>query len=1496
MHKKLLSTLLSLTLCVTVSFSQNFNGSQAEQLVAGSEWVRMGQNSAFPEFVKLRQNAQFPASKFPDWAKRTFKLDQNIDFVKLRDEADKEGMQHNRYQVTNNGVPVFGAFAYTHAQNNMVLSFNGKLPTQIEVKQPTLSEANAMQRAKQHIGATTYKWELAGEEAHLKWETNDTTATYFPTAELVYINPSFNFKDGTHFRLAYAFDIYAHQPLYRALVFVDALTGQVLFENHKIHAADVVGTAETGYSGTQSIVTDSFQDGYRLREAGRGNGIRTFDMNQGTTYGNAVDFVDSDNYWNNVNGNYDQYATDAHWGAQMTYDYFLNEHGRNGIDNNNMVINSYVHYDVDYFNAFWDGSRMTYGDGTGTPLTALDICAHEMAHGVTEFTAGLIYQDEYGALNESFSDIFGAAVEFKMNPTSGDWLMGEDVGTFRSMSNPPDYGDPDTYFGNNWVTGTTDNGGVHSNSGVQNKWFYILVEGESGTNDLGNSYNVSGIGLDDAQAIAYRNLSVYLGPTSEYADARFYSIQAAIDLFGGCSPQVIATTNAWYAVGVGDAFDPTVTSNFTASMTSHCDAPAAISFTNLSTNGSSFVWDFGDGNTSTALNPTHTYTAQGVYNVTLTVDGDNCGTATEAKPNYISLTPANPCIAIMPSTGNQTLSWCTGTLYDDGGPNGNYGNYNDVVTTIAPPGATSVTLNFTAFGFEEDYDYLWIYDGPNTASPVIGQYTGFSLPNGGSITSTGGAITLKRSSDPYVNELGFALNWQCLQPNAPPTALFSASTLVSCNGEISFTDQSINGATSWLWDFGDGNTSTSQNPTHTYQNQGTYTVSLTATNSFGSHLASQNNYITVNWPAGPTAFGNARCDAGQLSLSASSTATLRWFDQPLGGTAIGSGATFNTPPISSSTTFYVQNEVLPATYNVGPANNSFGGGSNFEGDQHLQFSAYDNFVLKTVKVYAQGSGNRTIQLRDNTGTVLQSATINIPAGEQIVTLNFSIQPGNNYQLGTAGVPNLYRNNSGPSYPYTLSNLVSITNSSAGPDYYYHFYDWEIETPGCISERTAVVAEIATAPTAQNNARCGTGSVVLTATGSNLSWYDAATGGNQLGTGSSFTTPSISNTTSYFAESNVLPVLQYGGPQTNNFGTGSNFNNIQSLLFDCYQPATLVSVKVYAQGAGNRTIELRNSAGTVIESATVNIPSGESRVTLNFSLPVGTDLQLGTAAPPNLYRNNSDPSYPYQIPGTLAITSSTAGPDYYYFFYDWEVQREGCTTPRTEVVASVNKQVDVTVSPNQEICQGQSVMLNGTATNANGVSWSTGATTDTITVAPSSTTAYVFSGTNNCGTSTDTVHVTIHPTPAQPTITATGQLLTSSAAASYQWYKDGTIISGATQQSYAPTQAGNYTVEITDSFGCSSVSNPFNWITVGVAQIAHELRIAPNPFSNQLLVSSSTDINSVRLLDVSGRVVFESNIAARTLALQTSAWANGIYILKATTAHGRFTQKVVKANH
>ena len=134
--------------------------------------------------------------------------------------------------------------------------------------------------------------------------------------------------------------------------------------------------------------------------------------------------------------------------------------------------------------------------------------------------------------------------------SSANWFIGEGGARIRSMSNPNQYGQPDTYEGAGWYTGADDGGGVHTNSGVQNFWFYLLSEGGTGVNDKGYSYSVAGLGIEKASQITYRSLSTYLVPTTEYADARLGSMYAAEDLYGNNSPELQSVIEAWNAVGV----------------------------------------------------------------------------------------------------------------------------------------------------------------------------------------------------------------------------------------------------------------------------------------------------------------------------------------------------------------------------------------------------------------------------------------------------------------------------------------------------------------------------------------------------------------------------------------------------------------------------------------------------------------------------------------------------------------------------------------------------------------------------------------------------------------------------------------------------------------------------------------------------------------------------------------------------------------------------------
>jgi bacillolysin len=255
---------------------------------------------------------------------------------------------------------------------------------------------------------------------------------------------------------------------------------------------------------------------------------------------------------------------DASYYARVTDLYYQTVHGRNSLDNAGLPIVSTAHYSKNYNNAFWNNGQLVYGDGDGASFRefsgALDVVAHELTHGVTEFTSNLIYFNESGALNEAFSDIMGSSVEFfataqGLDPTvSADWLMGEDVtldaGGMRNMADPAEAGDPD-HYSERQVDGG-DNGGVHSNSGIPNHAYYLLVNGGSNAGEArGHPHTgpvVAGIGLATAEQIFYLAF-IGLPEDATMCNARLATVAVATALFPST---VTSVSNAWEAVGVPD--------------------------------------------------------------------------------------------------------------------------------------------------------------------------------------------------------------------------------------------------------------------------------------------------------------------------------------------------------------------------------------------------------------------------------------------------------------------------------------------------------------------------------------------------------------------------------------------------------------------------------------------------------------------------------------------------------------------------------------------------------------------------------------------------------------------------------------------------------------------------------------------------------------------------------------------------------------------------------
>jgi len=711
-----------------------------------------------PSLITFSDKSTYRGTDYNTVFKEQLGLKDNQSFSKIKIESDREGFTHEKFQLYEQGIKVEFANYTLHSKEGKLVSMNGEFYALQNVKTtPKLSSKAAFDRAVAYTGAKQYLWENPQDAAAMNYEK--------PKGELVLL-PAMEEQGETRksdkVRLAYKFDIYATNPVSRGDLYIDAETGKVLFYNatikhlgeyshgNKVKTAKalnqkegattkkafVAANAATRYSGTQVIQTTLSGASYILADATRGLGINTYNMKKGTSYTAAVNFTDADNNWTAAeynNANKDNGALDAHWGAEKTYDYWSTVHGRNSFDNAGAIIKSYVHYSNAYDNAYWNGSVMTYGDGSGTYfdiLTAIDVAGHEIGHAVCTYTANLAYQKESGAMNEAFSDIWGACIEYAAAPTKSIWLIGEDIErrsghlSLRSMSDPNSEGQPDTYGGTYWInpnctpTSGNDYCGVHTNSGVLNHWFYILSVGKSGTNDIGNAYNVTGITIDKAAKIAYRLESVYLTANSTFANARTSGIQSAIDLYGAGSPEVIATTNAFYAVGVGAAYvdsndttAPTAPTNLAASGTT--GSTTNLTWTASTDNVGVTGYDIYQGTTLKGSSTTTNYTVTGLTALTaysFSVKAKDGAGNVSTGSNVVNVTTTAASLNYCNSQGNSTVDErigkvVFGTINNTSTGTTGYENYTAISTNAARGTAYTITITpvWTSTVYSEGY-------------------------------------------------------------------------------------------------------------------------------------------------------------------------------------------------------------------------------------------------------------------------------------------------------------------------------------------------------------------------------------------------------------------------------------------------------------------------------------------------------------------------------------------------------------------------------------------------------------------------------------------------------------------------------------------------------------------------------------------------------------------------------------------------------------------------
>jgi Zn-dependent metalloprotease len=397
-------------------------------------------------------------------------------------EIDSLGMAHVRFDQVEHGVPVFGAQAVVHlGPDGVAAAMTDGLIRDIGADfRPKIDDDEALANARaEHVGP------LDSAETDLvffRGEDGEDHLTYRVTMR----------------------DLSTDAPS-MPVMFVDADSGKVVWE----------------YDNLQSS---------RNR--------RTYSANNGSSLPGTLRRTEGQGATGDVP------VDDAHDHAGITYDYFWSEQGRDSYDGNGATISSTAHYRSNYDNAFWDGSQMVYGDGGTyfTPLSgALDVVGHELSHAVTERTAGLIYANESGGLNEATSDIFGASIESWSNGWTIDsdtWKIGEDItrpalgDALRYMDDPPADGASIDNYGD-YFSGLD----VHFSSGIANKFFYLLVQDPA-------------VSMDEAATLWYRALTLYMTPSTTFAGASTATTSAATDLFGASSAEVAAVRDAWTGVGV----------------------------------------------------------------------------------------------------------------------------------------------------------------------------------------------------------------------------------------------------------------------------------------------------------------------------------------------------------------------------------------------------------------------------------------------------------------------------------------------------------------------------------------------------------------------------------------------------------------------------------------------------------------------------------------------------------------------------------------------------------------------------------------------------------------------------------------------------------------------------------------------------------------------------------------------------------------------------------
>ncbi len=724
-------------------------------------------------------------------------------------------------------------------------------------------------------------------------------------------------------------------------------------------------------------------------------------------------------------------------------------------------------------------------------------------------------------------------------------------------------------------------------------------------------------------------------------------------------------------------------------------------------------------------------------------------------------------------------------------------------------------------------------------------------------------------------------------PTEPPVAGFTATSTEICVGQtISFTDVSTNIPAGWTWTFEGGtpSSSTVQNPTVTYNTPGVYDVTLVAANYNGTNTIVLTDYITVYaYPLVTTTTPAARCDSGTVTLQATTNVgTLNWYDASVGGNLVGTGASFTTPSLTSTTTYYVESvngvcssarSAVIATVNTTPsitattpatrcgagtvnlsvtasAGTVFWYSASSGGTALSAGSSYSSSVTVTTTYYAETTLSGCTSPRTPvlvTVNEVPSITTTTPASRcdsGTVTLGATASSGaiSWYNVSAGGT------SLGTGTSFTTPSISTSTN----------FYV-EVSSGICTSTRTAVLATVNVTPSitaTTPNSRCDSGSVTLFASANAgvLQWYDAAVGGTLLGTGTTFTTPSISNTTTYYVASvnnscasvrvpvvatvNAVPTVVSTADASSCAGTltaltatpsegvihwynsasgGSAFATGNSL------PVSGSSATYYAEASSNGC----PSARVAVSFTAIPVPSlvttspasrcGTGTVTIGANYNFGTINWYDTPTGGSLLGTGSSFTTPAISVSTLYYAEAISG---------------GCSSPRQGVYANVITVPPPTGSTTQSFCSGETVGLLQISSGTN-VVWYDAA--------------------------------------------IGGNIVPNNAV----------LINGATY--YASQNPSG--CESQDRLAVTVVSGT----CLGIKEVAFsDLKVYPNPVVDFLTISHTEELSKVTVVNLLGQIIYNQLLQTDEVKIDMSGWATSTYIVKVYDAENRMAFiKVVK---